>query len=173
MLRFCNSRNKIDKSPPPYIVIWTKLIRGWPSIVNGSWRFALQAWRKFLDQVRILTKSKILWNHGRILLCPRSGKELYSTFGVNMEMLRDSIWTEPCCNVRGLKRPDSIHWKESQIALWLWGRWNLEESDLCFRYRKSRWSGTRIRFDSFHPGAWLHCEGLESDQSPRDSETWE
>ena len=27
-LRFCNSRNKIDKSPPPYIVIWTKLIGG-------------------------------------------------------------------------------------------------------------------------------------------------
>ena len=25
-----------------------------------------------------------------------------------MELLRDSIWTEPSCNVRGLKHPDSI-----------------------------------------------------------------
>ena len=107
-LRFRNSRNKFDKSPPPYIVIWTKLIRGWQSIVNGGCRFALPAWRKFLDQVRILAKSKILWNHGRILLCPGSGEELYSTFGVDMEFLKDSIWTEPSCNVKGLKRPGSI-----------------------------------------------------------------
>ena len=82
-LRFRNSRNKIDKSPPPYIIIWTKLIRGWPSIVNKGCRFALQARSKFIDQVRIRAKSKILWNHGRILLCPGSGEELYSTFRVD------------------------------------------------------------------------------------------
>ena len=35
-LRFQNFMNKLDKSLPPYIVIWTKLIGGWPSIVNGS-----------------------------------------------------------------------------------------------------------------------------------------
>ena len=76
--------------------------------MNGCHRFALQARSKFIDQVRILAKSKILWNHGRILLCPGYGEELYSTFGVDTELLRDSIWTEPGCNVRGLKRPDSI-----------------------------------------------------------------
>ena len=56
-LRFCNFRNKIDKSIPLYIVIWTRLIGGWPSIVNGGCRFALQSQRKFLDRVRILAKS--------------------------------------------------------------------------------------------------------------------
>ena len=35
-LRFRNSRNKIDISPPPYIVLWSKLIGDWPSIVNGD-----------------------------------------------------------------------------------------------------------------------------------------
>ena len=89
-------------------MIWTKLIGGWPSIVNGGCRFALQAWRKFLDQVRIPAKSKILWNHGRIPLFPGPGEELYSTYGVNTELLRDSVWTEPSCNVRALKRPVSI-----------------------------------------------------------------
>ena len=69
-LRFRNSRNKIDSSPPPYIVLWAKLLGDWPSIVNGGCRFALQARLKFLDQVRILSKSNITWNHGRILLCP-------------------------------------------------------------------------------------------------------
>ena len=82
-LRFCNLKNKIYNSPPPYIIIWTKLIRGWPSIVNKGCRFSLQAQSKFIDQVRIRAKSKILWNHGRILLCPGSGEELYSTFRVD------------------------------------------------------------------------------------------
>ena len=39
----------------------------WPSIVNGGCRFALQARVKFIDQVRILAKTRILWNHGRVL----------------------------------------------------------------------------------------------------------
>ena len=89
-------------------MIWTKLIRGWPSIVNGTCRFMLQACRKFLDQVRVLAKSKILWNHGRILLRPRAGEELYATFAVNAELLRDSIWVESSCNTRGLRHPASI-----------------------------------------------------------------
>ena len=66
-LKFQDSRNKLDKFPSPYIVIWTKLIRDWPSIVNGGCRFALQVCRKFLDLVWILIKAKILWNHDQIL----------------------------------------------------------------------------------------------------------
>ena len=76
--------------------------------MNGGCRFALQALRKFLNQVRILAKSKILWNRGRILLCSWSGEELFFTFKVDMELLKDSIWTELSCNARGLKRPGSI-----------------------------------------------------------------
>ena len=59
-LRFCDSRNKIDRSPLLYILIWIRLLGGWPSIVNGGCRFALQARFKFIDQVRILAKSRIL-----------------------------------------------------------------------------------------------------------------
>ena len=47
-LRFRDAINKLDKSPSPYIVIWTKLIRGWPLIVNKGCRFSLQArWKIF------------------------------------------------------------------------------------------------------------------------------
>ena len=98
----------MDRSPPPYIVIWTKLIRGWSSIIKGGCRFALQAHRKFLDQVRILVKTKILWNHGRIILSPGAREELYASFGVNLELLRDSIWVEASNSSRGLRRPASI-----------------------------------------------------------------
>ena len=74
----------------------------------GSQSRVIQAPRKFLDQVRILAKSKILLNHGRILLCPSPGDKLYFTFGVDIELLSDNLWTEPSFNVRGLKRPESI-----------------------------------------------------------------
>ena len=85
-LRFRNSRNKIDYAPPPYIVLWTKLIGDWPSIVNGRCRFALQARHKFIDHVRILAKLRILWYHGRILLSP----------GVNL--VREMIGYKPGIN---------------------------------------------------------------------------
>ena len=84
------------------------MIGEWPSIVNGGCRFALQERNKFIDQVRILAKSKILWNHGRILVCSGPGEKLYSTFGVNMDLFQDSLWTEPSSNIRSLKRPSPI-----------------------------------------------------------------
>ena len=72
-LRFRDSRNKIDRSPsPPYILTWIKLLGDWPTIVNGGCRLALQARVKLIDQVRILAKTRILWNHDRVLLCPGS-----------------------------------------------------------------------------------------------------
>ena len=104
MLRFRDSRNKIDKSPPPpYILIWTKLLGGWPLIVNGGCIFALQSRFKFIDQVRILAKTRILWNHGRVLLCLCPGEILFSTFGVNLETFLDT-----CSNSRGLECPGAI-----------------------------------------------------------------
>ena len=93
--------------PPPYIVLWSKLIGDWPSITNGGCRFALQARFKFLDQVRILAKSNITWNHGRILLCPAYEVHLYATFGVSMNLFQDTVWNEPTSSRRGLKRPAS------------------------------------------------------------------
>ena len=68
----------------------------------------IQAQKQFIDQVRTLAKSKILWNHGIVLLCPSPGDKLYSTFGVDKELLRDALWTEPSFNVRGLKLPESF-----------------------------------------------------------------
>ena len=102
-LRFRNSRNKIDSSSPPYIVLWVKLLGDWPSIVNGGCRFALQARLKFLDQVRILSKSNITWNHGRILLCPGFDETVYATFGVPVDSFQETIWREPTSSRRGLK----------------------------------------------------------------------
>ena len=81
---------------------------GWPSIVNSGCRFALQARFKFAYQVRILAKSRILWDHGRILLCPGPFEILYSTFRVHMDLFKESLWTEPCSYLRGLEHPGRI-----------------------------------------------------------------
>ena len=80
----------------------------WPSIVNGGRRFTLQARVKFIDQVRILAKTRILWNHGRVLLCPDSEEILYATFGVNLEPSLGTSWTNPCSTSRGLECPGAI-----------------------------------------------------------------
>ena len=89
-------------------MIWSKLIGNWPSIVNGGCRFALQARLKFLDQVRILSKSNITWNHGRILLCLGFDEISYATFGIPVESFQEAVWTEPTFSRSGLKRPDSM-----------------------------------------------------------------
>ena len=54
--------------------------------MNGGCRFALQARVKLIDQVRILAKTRILWNHGRVLLCPGSREILYATFVLNWNL---------------------------------------------------------------------------------------
>ena len=87
----------LSREEPPYIVIWTKLIRGWPLIVNGGCRYTLLAHRNFLDQVRILVKANILWNH----------EEVYATFRVETEVLRYSLWIEASNRSRGLRGPKS------------------------------------------------------------------
>ena len=78
------------------------------SIVNGGCRFALQARVKFIDEVRILTKTRILWNHGRVLLCLGSGEILYATFGVKMKPSLGISWTDPCSTFRGLECPGAV-----------------------------------------------------------------
>ena len=42
------------------------------------------------------------------IMAGSSSDILYSTFGVNMDLLHDSLWNEPCSNLRGLERPGPI-----------------------------------------------------------------
>ena len=100
----------MDLPPPLYILIWIKLLGGWPSIVNGGCRFALQARFKFIDQVRILAKTRILWNHGRILLCPGPREKLYSTFGVNLEPFLGTTIAKPCTFLGRSQRLAILEW---------------------------------------------------------------
>ena len=94
--------------PPPYILVWIKLLGDWPSIVNGGCRFALQARVQFIDQVRILPKTRMLWNHGRVLLCLSPGEILYATFVVNLKPSLGISWTDPCSTSRGLERHRAV-----------------------------------------------------------------
>ena len=63
---------------------------------------------KFIDQVRILAKSNITWNHGRILLGLGLEEINYATFGIPVEDLRVALWNDPTSSRRGLGRPSSM-----------------------------------------------------------------
>ena len=67
-LRFLDSRNKIEKQPPIYILTWIKLLGNWRSIADLLFKQGIN-----LLKVRILAKTRILWNHGRGLLCLSPG----------------------------------------------------------------------------------------------------
>ena len=53
-LRYRDERSRLSKIPPPWIVLWSRLVGSWPSITFGGCRFLLQARRWFKDQIRML-----------------------------------------------------------------------------------------------------------------------
>ena len=42
-LRYRDEHSKLSKIPPPSIVLWSRMIGSWPSVMFGGSRFALQA----------------------------------------------------------------------------------------------------------------------------------
>ena len=69
-----------------FLIGYNYWVIGLLNIVNGGCRFALQARYKFIDQVRILARTRILWNHGRVLLSP------------GMNLVREMIEYKPGIN---------------------------------------------------------------------------
>ena len=55
-LRYRDERSKLSKIPPPWIVLWSRMVGSWPSITVGGCRFALQARIWFKDQLRMLQR---------------------------------------------------------------------------------------------------------------------
>ena len=83
-------------------------------------------------------------------------KDLYSTFGVNIDLFQDTLWTEPWSNLRGLKRSGSIQpgmlefnsrtvqvakiakfcattGRSQRFAILEWGLGGMQK-DMCFRF---------------------------------------
>ena len=55
-LRYQDERSKLSKIPPPWIVLWSRMVGSWPFITFRGCRFVLQARIWFKDQLRMLQR---------------------------------------------------------------------------------------------------------------------
>ena len=102
-----SSESPLMSESPAKIKIWCKLLGGWPSLTNGGCRYLLQARNKFLDQARILKKSKFKWRLNVTMREITSGFKAYARFGVPEEILMKCNFSEPAQFHYGLIRPRS------------------------------------------------------------------
>ena len=66
-LRYRDERYKLSKIPPPWIVLWSRMIGSWPSLTFRGCRFVLQARIWFQDQLRMLQRAKIMWKDNLVI----------------------------------------------------------------------------------------------------------
>jgi len=104
-LRHRDSRDKLASGPPPYIMIWTRLLGSWPSITQGGCRFLIQCREWFLVQIRILARARLQWMDGRVLRLPAEDDLMYARFGLSPEQLGSPDWRQPARPGSGMGRP--------------------------------------------------------------------
>ena len=104
-LRFRNSRNKLEKSEPPYILLFSKLLGDWPTITKGGCRYLLPARIKCIQQLRFLARANIKWQNGRIITIPSDEDLNYASFGITGEIIKSQDWSIPINQGRGMSRP--------------------------------------------------------------------
>ena len=66
-LRYRDERSKLSKIPPPWIVLWSRMVGSWPSLTLGGCRFVLQARIWFNDQLRMLHRARIMWKDNLVI----------------------------------------------------------------------------------------------------------
>lgn len=113
-LRHRDSRDKLASGPPPYIMIWTRLLGSWPSITQGGCRFLIQCREWFLVQIRILARARLQWMDNRVLKLPGEDDLMYARFGLSPEQLGSPNWREPCS--RRNCSSSSTGWLEIKVS---------------------------------------------------------
>ena len=66
-LRYQDERSMLSKIPPPWIILWSRMVGSWPSIAFGGCRFVLQARIWFEEQLRMLQRARIMWNNNLVI----------------------------------------------------------------------------------------------------------
>ena len=66
-LRYKGERSKLSKIPPPWIVLWSRMVGSWPSLTFGGCRFVLQARIWFKEQLRMLQRARIMWKNNLVI----------------------------------------------------------------------------------------------------------
>ena len=104
-LRFRNSRNKLEKSEPPYVIFFSKLLGDWPTITKGGCRYLIPARIECIQQLRLLARANIKWHKERIITIPSDEDLHYASFGITGEIIQSQDWSIPINQRRGMSRP--------------------------------------------------------------------
>ena len=107
-LRYRDERSKLSKIPPPWIVLWSRMIGSWPSLTFGGCRFVLQARIWFKDQLRMLQRAKIMWNDNLVIQRLSDEMEFAVTYSIPDVSFTEELWISKVPGASGLLRPQSI-----------------------------------------------------------------
>ena len=94
-LRFRNSRNKLEKTEPPYVLLFSKLLGDWPTITKGGCRYLIPARIKCIKQLRLLARANIKWHKERIIIIPSDEDLNYTSFSITGEIIQSQDWLVP------------------------------------------------------------------------------
>ena len=94
-LRFRNSRNKLEKSEPSYVLLFSKLLGDWTTITKGGCRYLIPARIKCIQQLRLLARANIKWHKERIIIIPSDEDLNYTSFSITGEIIQSQDWLVP------------------------------------------------------------------------------
>ena len=101
-LRYRDERSKLSKIPPPWIVLWSRMIGSWPSITFGGCRFVLQARLWFKDQLRMLQRAKIMWDDNLVIQRLSDEMEFAVTYSILDVYFTKELWISKVPGASGL-----------------------------------------------------------------------
>ena len=107
-LRYRDERSRLCKIPPPWIVLWSRMLGSWPSVTFGGCRFALQARLWFKDQLRMLQRAKIMWDDDLVIQCMSDETEFAVTYSIPYIYFADELWICADPGASGLSRPPTV-----------------------------------------------------------------
>ena len=107
-LRYRDVRSKLSKIPPPWIVLWSRMIGSCPSLTFGGCRFVLQAKTWFKDQLRMLQRAKIMWNDNLVIQRLSDKMKFAVTYSIPDDSLAEELWISKVPGATGLLRPQTI-----------------------------------------------------------------
>ena len=90
-LRYRDERSKLCKTPPPRIVLCSRMLGLWPSPTFGGCRFALQARLWFKDQLRMLQRAKIMWDNNLVIQRLSDEMEFAVTYSIPEVYFADKL----------------------------------------------------------------------------------
>ena len=102
-----SSESSLMEESPAKVKIWCRLIGNWPSLTNGGCRYLLQARDKFLEQARVLKKSRFKWRLKVTMRELSNGFKAYARFGIPKEIIETCRFSDPAQFHYGLLRPGS------------------------------------------------------------------